>query len=51
MMTELTRRNLRAEAWVDWLGLAYRGLYYLLVSAPVWGTVLALAIVWNRAGL
>jgi len=51
MMSDLTRRQLRIEGFTDWLGLAYRGLYYLLVSAPIWGTVLALAIVWDRAGL
>ena len=51
MMSDVTRRQQRIEGFSDWVGLAYRGLYYGLVSAPVWGTVLALAIVWDRAGL
>ena len=50
-MTELTRRTLRAEACSEWLGLAYRGVFYVLVSAPVWGTVLAFAIIWDRLRL
>jgi hypothetical protein len=38
----------RHEAVVDWLGLAYRALYATLVTAPLWGAVLAFAILWQR---
>jgi hypothetical protein len=41
----------RREAVIDWLGLAYRALYATLVTAPLWGTVLAFAIMWQRASL
>jgi hypothetical protein len=51
MMTSQTRRMLFAEACLDWLALAYRGLLYVLVTTPVWGTVLAFAIIWDRMHL
>jgi hypothetical protein len=47
MMSDLPRRLLRSEAYIDWVGVTYRILYYGLVSAPIWGTVLAIAIVWD----
>jgi hypothetical protein len=48
MITRHTRRLLIAEACIDWLALAARVALYALVSAPVWGTVLAVAIIWDR---
>ncbi|GAB2178372.1 hypothetical protein [Dongia sp. agr-C8] len=50
-MTGLARRRLRAEACGDWLGLVYRGFFYALISAPIWATLLALAILFGRRGL
>jgi hypothetical protein len=41
----------RHEAMTDWLGLAYRASYVTLVTAPLWGTVIALAILWQRAAV
>ncbi len=32
----------------DWLGLAYRCLFFVLISTPLWATVLALVILWER---
>jgi hypothetical protein len=46
-MSNLQRRA-RHEALTDWLGLAYRALYYALVSAPLWGVLFAFAIMWQR---
>ena len=48
-MTAMERR-LRAEATADWLGLAYRVLFYVLATTPAWGIALALAVLWTRAG-
>jgi hypothetical protein len=42
------RRRPRAEAYADWLGLAYRVLFYALVTTPLWGAALVLAIIWHR---
>ncbi|HVZ02334.1 MAG TPA: hypothetical protein VHA35_22700 [Dongiaceae bacterium] len=44
-----SRRRLRAEAYGDWLGLAYRGLFYALAATPVWGAAMMAAIVWRHA--
>lgn len=35
----------RAQLYAE---LAYRVLYYVLVTSPLWGAVLALSIVWQR---
>ncbi|WP_395018541.1 hypothetical protein [Dongia sp.] len=48
MIADPARRRLRAEAYADWLGLAYRGLFFVLISAPIWATVLALVSLWER---
>jgi len=47
-ITGSTRRRLRQEATADWLGLAYRAAFLVLVTTPVWGTALALGIVWQH---
>ena len=44
----MMQRRLRAEAAIDWLGLLYRGFFYVLVTTPAWGAALALAILWQR---
>ena len=47
-MIDRTRRLLIVETCIDWLALVTRLALYALVSAPVWGTVFAFAIVWDR---
>jgi hypothetical protein len=47
-VTDATQRRLRAEAYADWLGLAYLALFYALVATPLWGAALVLAIIWQR---
>ncbi len=49
MMTDPKQRRLRNVAFADWLGLGYRVAYYTLVSAPLWGVLLAFAILWQRS--
>jgi hypothetical protein len=50
MITDRTHR-LRAEAYGDWAGLAYRAVLYTLAATPVWGAGLMLVIVWQRTQL
>ena len=47
-LTDGTRRRLRVESAIDWLGLVYRVLFYGLVTTPFWGAALVLAIIWHR---
>jgi hypothetical protein len=44
--TAMTRRRFRAKA-----AATYRVLFYTVAAAPLWGTALALAIVWQRLHL
>ena len=37
--------NRRARVYA---ALAYRALFYVLVTSPLWGASLALAIAWHR---
>ena len=50
MIADRTRR-LRAEAYGDWVGAAYRGVLYLLAATPFWGAGVTLLIVWHRTHL
>lgn len=49
----ITQRHsrLRAEAYGDWLGLAYRGLLYGLAATPFWGAAVMVVMVWHRTHL
>ena len=50
MITNTTRR-FRAEAYGEWVGLAYRGLLYGLASTPLWGAGLTFIVIWHRTYL
>ena len=46
MIAGISCRRLRFTA-----ALAYRAAFYMLVTSPVWGSALALLIVWRRVDL